>query len=69
MRSLQQTSIALCNGIDPSLCRGSDTTVSAYTTTQPIHERGRWSEEWANCTDYRCRTAASRHGTGRYQGR
>ena len=22
---------------------------------QPIHERGRWSEEWLNCADYRYR--------------
>src|SRR5215213_3398771 len=46
--------IAVCNGIEPPLCRGSDATVS-YTTTQPIHARGRWSEEWVNCTDQRYR--------------
>jgi hypothetical protein len=46
--------IAVCNGIEPSLCRRSDGTVS-YATTQPIHARGRCSEEWVNCTDYRYR--------------
>src|SRR3954451_5983718 len=48
------SSIAVCNGIEPSLCRRSDGTVS-YATTQPIHARGRCSEEWVNCTDYRYR--------------
>jgi transcriptional regulator with XRE-family HTH domain len=52
--------IAVCNGIDPSLCRGSNGTVS-YTTTQPIHARGRWSEEWVNCTDYRYRSCLARN--------
>src|SRR5919107_5529707 len=48
----QRCSIAVCNGIDPSSCRGSEGTVT-YTTTWPIHARGRWSEGWINRTDYR----------------
>jgi hypothetical protein len=41
-RSSLGYSIAVCNGIEPSSCRGSDGTVS-YATTQPIRARGRWS--------------------------
>src|SRR5215213_6140693 len=46
LRWMMEGSIAVCKGIEPSLYRGSGGSLS-YATTQPIHERGRWKEEWS----------------------